>query len=457
MRRALPFASALVALALVAAACDEPAPRTVTPLPSDPEVGPVHEAPPELVAKAQANIEHVVFLIKENRTFDHLFGTFPGADGVTEGVTCDGTVVPLTQAADNIPGPDHSFLGGLTAVNGGRMNCFDELRGGEDLQGYVQYHEQDIPNYFALAKHYTLADRFFSSTYGPTGIEHVFTVAAQTDRFVDHERRTPPGQYGTGEPREFCEDPDEWMYSFDELDDDEWDEAFEMEYDGRHVEMSQKYWVEREACTDIPVLPDRLDEKGISWKYYLGDNLYVKTMKLIEHVRFGPQYENVVDETDFLEDLASGELPAVSWLIPDTADSEHPGGSTMCIGENWTVNVLNALQQSPEWEKTAVIITWDDFGGYYDHVPPPHVDAYGFGPRVPALVVSPWAKQGYIAHDTLEFSSVLKLIETIWELEPLTARDRGAGDMLNLFDFDGEPAPPLILEPRECPPFVRLY
>ena len=162
------------------------------------------------VEEASRHIKHVVFIIKENRTFDHMFGSFPGADGTSFGFTCDGRRIPLTHAADDAPGPDHSFTAGLTAINGGRMNCFDELSGGADLQSYVQYREPDIPNYWAYARQFVLADRFFSSTYGPTGIEHLFTVAAQTDRFIDHERRNMDGQFGdNGIPREYCEDPSE--------------------------------------------------------------------------------------------------------------------------------------------------------------------------------------------------------------------------------------------------------
>jgi phospholipase C len=167
-------------------------------------------------------------------------------------------------------------------------------------------------------------------------------------------------------------------------------------------------------------------------------------------VVFGPLYRQVVTDDAFFTDLANGNLPAVSWLIPDVAVSEHPAAASMCAGQNWTVKVMNALMQSPDWKHTAVVITWDDFGGFYDHVPPPHVDLWGLGPRVPMLLISPWAKPGFIAHDTLEFSSVLKMIETIWDVPPLTARDRHAGDMLNLFDFSQRPNPPLILPQQDC-------
>jgi phospholipase C len=428
-----------------------PEPATTTPPPVTVSPDAPHVAREELVASAREEIRHVVYLIKENRTFDHMFGRFPGADGVTEGVTCDGTVVPLARAPDDAPGPDHSFQGGLKAINGGRMNCFDELFGGAELQAYVQYRPEQIPAYWTYAETYVLADRFFSSTYGPTGIEHLFTVGATTDRFTDHERATPPGQFGTnGIPREYCEDPTERMWSFRHLTPEEEAEAFELEEQAIVGTLKARFWFLRPACTDITVLPDLLEDASVSWKYYLGDNDYINTLALVEHVVFGPLNEQVVDDGRFLRDLEAGELPAVSWLIPDVEFSEHPAAGSMCEGENWTVDVVNAIMRSPQWRHTAIVITWDDFGGFYDHVPPPHVDLYGMGPRVPMLLISPWAREGHVASDTLEFSSVLRMIETIWDLPSLTERDRRASDMLDLFEFDGEPASRTILEPRDC-------
>jgi phospholipase C len=137
-------------------------------------------------------------------------------------------------------------------------------------------------------------------------------------------------------------------------------------------------------------------------------------------------------------------------LIPDRQYSEHPAASGMCQGENWTVELVNTLMRSPHWRHTVLVITWDDFGGFYDHVAPPHIDLFGLGPRVPALVISPWVRPGLVYHETLEFSSVLKLIERIWDLPSLTRRDRRASDMLAMFDFDQRPSPKLIRRPRDC-------
>ena len=160
-------------------------------------------------------------------------------------------------------------------------------------------------------------------------------------------------------------------------------------------------------------------------------------------------WRKVVYESRFIPDVHAGRLPAVSWLIPPLQSSDHPPAS-ICEGENWTVRVINAVMKSPAWRSTAIILTWDDFGGFYDHVPPPHVDIYGLGPRVPAIVISPWAKRGYVDHQTFEFSSVLRLIERIWRLPTLGLRDAEARDMLSAFNFHGAPRPRLILKQRDC-------
>ena len=134
----------------------------------------------------------------------------------------------------------------------------------------------------------------------------------------------------------------------------------------------------------------------------------------------------------------------------NAAQSEHPPAS-VCVGENWTVEQINAIMLGSNWESTAIFLTWDDFGGFYDHVSPPVVDNFGFGPRVPFLVISPWAKPGFIDHTALEFSSVLKFIEERFDLDALTARDQDAADLVDAFDFKHGPRAPVILQPRTCP------
>jgi phospholipase C len=392
------------------------------------------------VDAARAKIKHVVFLIKENRTFDTMFGTFPGADGATQGTTCDGQVEPLRHATDRVQDAGHSFADGISAIDGGKMDCFDPI-------GFVQYQQDDIPNYWRYAQHFALADRFFSSIYGPTGVEHLWTFAAQSDRFVDHER---PGQFGTGR-REFCDDPTELAFSLPVLGRADQEQVYRLEEQGRAgADQVETYYRPRWPCTDVAVLPDRLEAAGISWKEYRGENEWVQPLRMVKHVRFSDMYDKVVTPQAFLQDLRAGTLPSMSWLTPPFATSDHPPTS-ICAGEDWTVEYLNALMRSPYWDSTAVILTWDDFGGFYDHVPPPHVDLYGLGPRVPAIVISPYARAGSIDHTTYEFASVLRFIETIFDVPPLTSRDADASDMLSAFDFSQQPLDPLVLKPRRCP------
>jgi phospholipase C len=417
----------------------------------DPYPSPVLASPRQLRA-AREHIDHVVFLIKENRTFDTYFGSFPGVDGAVTGRTCDGEIVPLTPAADRVEGPDHSFAGGIHAVNGGRMNCFDTLLEGKDLAAYVRYDRSTIPNYWRLAERFALADHAFSSAYGPTGIEHLETIAASTDRFIDHERQWPEGQFGDdGIPRGFCDDPTELAWSLKPLSEDELDEVGRYENAADPSSIYDGFAELRWPCSNMRTLMDLLNDAGESWKYYLGENPWVDPVRWIRPLREGPSWSFVTSDDAFLQDAAAGRLPAVSWLIPDIGVSDHPPAS-VCRGENWTVRILNALQASPDWEHTVVVVTWDDFGGFYDHVPPPHVDAYGMGPRVPMLIISPWVKPGLILHQTLEFSSVLRMIERLWGLPTLTDRDAHASDLLDAFDFDEGPSPPLFLPTRDCPP-----
>ena len=174
----------------------------------------------------------------------------------------------------------------------------------------------------------------------------------------------------------------------------------------------------------------------------------------IRHMRFSDHWgEDIVPEERFIEDIERGRLRKVSWVVPGPGVNEHPGGPSVCVGENWTVQHVNAIMRSKFWKSTAIFITWDDFGGFYDHVPPPQYDVMGLGPRVPMLIISPWTKQGYVDDTVYEFSSVLRFIEEVHGLECMTERDCAADDMSSAFDLTGS-APPrsrrLILDEREC-------
>jgi phospholipase C len=392
-----------------------------------------HARQGELVAQSAppldiTKIQHIVFIVKENRSFDQYFGTFPGALGATQGAISTGQMVPLGHTPDMVPrDPGHDFVDAHAGVDGGKMDGFDlqynaNING--DLLAFTQLTQQDIPNYFSYAQYFSLADQMFSSLEGPSLPNHLYTVAAQAGGVIN-----VPHVHGTWG----CDAPSTATVE-------------EVEDDGVVEDVF--------PCFSFQTLADNLQSAGISWKSYApsqGQNGYIwSPFDAISQVRNTSLWTtNVVPEAQFVKDAQNGQLPAVSWLISGSA-SEHPPGS-VCLGENWTVQQLNALMQGPEWNSTAVFLTWDDYGGFYDHVPPPGLDAFGLGPRVPLLIISPYAKPGYISHTQYEFSSVLKFIEERFSLPSLTARDANANDTTDSFDFTQSPLAALILKPRTCP------
>jgi phospholipase C len=421
-------------------------------------------------ANGDSPIEHVIFLVKENRSFDHYFGTYPGAEGATEGGTitdCDASTFQDGPVVDLKPAPivtphdlGHAFAPGLYAINGGKMNGYNCVSLGDDLLGYSQYSRETLPVYWSYADRFVLADHFFTSMYGPTFPEHLYTVAAQSYGIVDNKTTTNvEGNY--------CDDETEFTKRFpiEDLSDTDVQNIMALEEDITSEVPDQliriaAYWESTRTCINMKVLPDQLEEAGITWKYYANADSWMNALQAVRHVRFGPLWDKVQPPGTFLEDLDAGELPAVSWLIPpEGSPNEHPGtGNNICLGQNWTVEYLNAVMQSKYWASTAIVMVWDDFGGFYDHVPPPHYDVMGLGPRTPALIISPWTVQGdnpdggSIDSTVYEFSSVLRFIENLHGLKPMTDRDRQADPLSGAFDFSQEPRlDPLIIEPRDCP------
>jgi phospholipase C len=378
-------------------------------------------------------IQHIVFIIKENRSFDNYFGTFPGANGATSGTISTGQVIPLGRTPDVTPNdPGHGWPEALTSMDGGKMDRFDTIDGGNingAFMSYTQLQQADIPNYFSYAYNFVLSDNTFSSMHGGSFPQHLYAVAAQSDGVINIPFLGAAG----GVSSWGCDDPAGTLV---QVMDEEGDVTGEF------------------PCFDFPTLADSMQSAGISWKYYAptyGERGYVfNTLNAINHIRnSGLWTSNVMPDTQFASDAMNGLLPAMSWLV--TGDgSEHPPNSS-CFGENWTVTQLNALMQGPDWASTAVFLTWDDFGGFYDHVPVPSADVYGFGPRVPMIIISPYAIPGHISHTQYEFSSVLKYAEETFGLQPLTERDTNANDMQDSFNYSQNPNPPLILTQRSCP------
>lgn len=386
-------------------------------------------------------IQHVVFLIKENRTFDNYFGTFPGADGVTSGIISTGQVIPLGPSPDGTYplDPEHDFGGAVEGMDGGKMDHFDLLTDGNingNLLSYTQFTETGIPNYFAYARQFVLADRMFSSIKADSFTNHLYTVAAQDNGAIALRSSViPHGNPGWG-----CDSPTT-------------EQAEIMDAEGN---LSEEF-----PCWDFQTLATDLQGIGVPWKFYAPSQGQVgynfSTLDALSNIRNTSLWTtNVVPDTQFVSDAMSGNLPAVSWLVTGTAN-DHPKGSAVCDSENWTVQQINAVMQGPDWNSTAIFLAWDDYGGFFDHVPPPTVDSLGLGPRVPLIIISPYARlgtngqPGYVSHTQYEFSSVLKFIEELYGLPPMAQRDAEANDTTDSFDFTQSPRSPYILSTRSCP------
>jgi phospholipase C len=465
----------LISLACTGATASSPSSSTSgstassTPDPAEPDGG------GSQLALARTHIKHVVFLIKENRSFDTLFGRFPGVDGPPARVPAaqeDGSsrMIRLRPALDETADVNHNFVAGLTAIDGGKMDGYSLLDSTAPLGAYVWYRKEQLPAYWTYATRYELADRFFSAVYGPTGPEHLWSIAGSSAGFTTFEVDSPPQSYGSGQPREYCDDPAERVLRFKDWRESRDSMVMDLEYREPWNLWHSPYWRVAWPCVKgdpyFETLPRELTAAGVSWREYRGENTYVDPLRQVWRDRHDPAiWSKRTTPARYVDDVSKGFLPKVSWLTPPLEVSDHPPGS-LCEGENWTVTMLNALMRQPKlWRTTAVILTWDDFGGYYDHVAPPHSDIYGYGPRVPTIVISPWARRG-VNHEDLAPDSVLKLIEELFGVDPLydqrTAdpslppeHDPSQNDLLGgngtegAFQFD-DPLPPTTFPLRDC-------
>jgi phospholipase C len=380
------------------------APVNTAPVSGAPGSSPVGSSPP-------SPIQHIVVIMQENRTFDHLFNGFPGADTVQSGMSGN-TVVPLTP----IPLAD---AGNVTNTHGnwwaqwdhGKMDGFGSL--GNSAYSYVQ--KSDIEPYWTLAQEYAIGDRMFQSNTGPSFVAHQYMIAGQSGEASGNPNGNVWG----------CDAPA-----------------------GDRVAMVGPNGTELPGvypCFDYQTMADLLDAKGISWRYYApgtSDSFYIiSAFQAIKHIRFGQDWQNniVSPETQVLTDIASGHLAQVTWVVPTFNNSDHPGAPAQ--GPDWVASIVNAIGASPMWSSTAIFVSWDDWGGWYDHVAPPQLDKMGLGFRVPVLVISPYAKHGYVSHVQHESGSMLKYTETIFGLPSLGTRDAVSDDFSDCFDYTQKPVP----------------
>lgn len=376
-------------------------------------------------------IQHFVFIIKENRSFDHYFGTFPGANGATSGAISTGQVLGHTPDATSRD-IGHDWKSYIVAIDRGRMDQWDLVKFANkngDYLAMTQLYESDIPNYWAYARNFVLGDNAFSSIHSMTFEQHLYAVGGQSaGAYTSLDGALQQNGWG-------CDsNPGTTVPVFDSF--------------GNTLNVF--------PCFDFMTLPDLLEAAGISWAFYAppqGKNGYIfSTLNAINHIRNTSLWTtNVLSDKQFSTDALTGNLPAVSWLTTGDGQTDHPPLSA-CYGENWAVDQINAIMEGPDWNTTAIFMVWDDPDGFYDHVVPPILDQFGLGPRVPLLIISPYAKSGYVTHTQFEHSSFLKIVEERYGLSSLTARDGNADDMMDAFDFTQEPVQPLILSKRNCVP-----
>ncbi len=378
------------------------------------------DAPTLISPAAAGKIDHIFVIMQEKHTFDNYFGTFRGADGFP--------VNPSTLQVPNDPAnpsggteaPFHltkfrttPFHYGVdvsrAALDGGKMDKFIKVQNvrnkpGKDVLGY--YDGSDLPVYWQLARQYVLADRFFSSAQGGDVINHEYWVAG---RAAGPAESIP----STG--------------------------------------------------LNLVTIFDRLDSKNLAWKFYIRDyaptvtyknlppgdphDIQVERAPILAIPRFvepSPS-KNIVDESVLFRDLNSTTAPTVGYIVLGGSSESPP--SDVANGQYAAAAVITAIMRSSAWAHSAIILTWDDWGGWYDHVVPPQIDSDGYGFRVPALIISPYAKRGYIYHELSDFTSILHLIELVNGLAPLATRDAKASDLLAAFDFNQAPrypSPPYI-------------
>ena len=369
-------------------------------------------------------IKHVVVIMMENHSFDNYFGVYPGANGIPPGACMPkfpanpskGCVKPFLSENFSAPDMPHAEKANLKAVNNGSMNGF-MVAENQDYHTMSYYDNKTVPNYWLYAKHFVLADNWFASVLSYSLPNHWYSVAGNA----------PQAGYSFYLN---AEDPQEHQQYLEEAD-------------------------------DIPTIADVfMNTTNFTWRYY--DNTNIKAGGYDNAVSQGKVYNywnpfaakqvsytnsyapHYVFRDEIFNDLKNGQLPQVSWVIPSLYASDHPPASTR-VAMVWTTNVINAIMQSPEWNSTAIFLTWDDFGGFYDHVPPPKFDSKGLSIRVPTLIISPYAKPGFIDHTTYTFESTLRFIEWRFDLHNLTTRDLIANNTLNAFDFNQTPLPPYII------------
>jgi phospholipase C len=410
---------------------------------------------PPPTAHATHSIQHIVILLQENRSFNNLFAGFPGATTAMQGpckaaprVRCKTahevtlTALPLAQGPSTSGGTDichsHQCFELECDFNTQTRQCrndgfdlidFGEFQGGSAAKTYpyAYVRRSDVKAYWDFARQYAIADRMFFTDTASSFVAHQMILSG-TVQLNDHESLTdqpPIPIWGCDSPR-----PNRIPVLFK---------------DGIYSQYGP------EPCLDVyGSIADLLDAAKVSWKYYIfnlpqhgsefAGNVW-NGFDVFKDVRYGPDWKNITTPNGkIFRDLNKGTLPAMSWVVPTLFDSDHPA-SGCNGGPRWVTSVVNAIGRSRYWNNTAVILLWDDWGGWYDPVLPPQTNYTSLGFRVPLIVISPYAKAHLVSHTQYEFGSILKFIEQTFNLGSLHTTDVNAASLSDMFDFTQAPRP----------------
>jgi phospholipase C len=404
---------------------------------------------------AATPIRHVVIVYQENHSFDDVLGKLCSqvrgsrapCDGATTGKLHNGQTIPLSQEPDIVPDVIHSVASQQTAIDNGKMDGFDLIKGCGSSSGYAcyaQYDPSQIPNLAALAQNFVISDRTFEFGRSPSWGGHLVLASATFDGF---DGDNPKSGSGPG-------------WGCDSLKDAKW-------WDGHR-------WILQPSCVPdqqgrgpyrssrvlyVPTIFDRVEQAGLTWKLYAGDGTrttgsYVWTICPSFYECLGSsQKANDIPASQILADAAAGNLPSFSIVTPQPPNSQH-NGTSMAQGDNWIGSVVNAIENGPDWSSTAIFITYDDCGCFYDHVPPPSSTA---GVRVPMVIVSPYAKPGYTDSTNATYMSMLAYAEHTLGLASLNQNDAGAYDYANSFDYSQPPRRAIPMTTTRIPASERAW
>jgi phospholipase C len=415
-----------------------------------------------------SKINHIVVIYLENHSFDNLYGEFAGAEGLANAtgaakqISTTGTAFTTLPQVNGSPIPTslanapfnidqyvaatkptidlvHRYYQEQMQIDGGKMDKFAAVSDAQGLSmGY--YHTAELP-LMAEASKYTLADHFFHSAFGGSFLNHMFLIAAAAPVFPGAPASVTAVLDAQGNlVTDGFVTPDGF--------------AVNTSYSVNTPQPSSVAAAQLVPNQTIPTIGDRLNDASVNWAWYAGgwnDALAGHPDPLFQfhHQPFvyfakyadgtAAKAAHLKDETDFMAAAQAGTLPSVSFVKPIGANNEHPGYTDLMTGENHTLQLINAVRNGPNWKDAAIIITYDEHGGFWDHVAPPVVDKWGPGSRVPALIISPYAKKGFVDHSQYETVSILSFIEARFHLSPLNARDQKAAPLTNAFDFSQTP------------------